>query len=107
MKLARKVSVNPEKWERIKELLGSALEKEPADRSSFLRQACGSDDALRLELETLVASYDSEKSEAAEPLARASRIAGDKTGKRIGAYRVIREIGMGGMGTVYLAIRAD
>jgi non-specific serine/threonine protein kinase/serine/threonine-protein kinase len=99
--------VNPEKWEQIKELLGAALEKEPAERSSFLRKACGSDDALHRELEALLAAYDAEKSLAAEPLPGRLKNSRDDSGKKIGAYRVIRQIGMGGMGAVYLAVRAD
>jgi eukaryotic-like serine/threonine-protein kinase len=99
--------VNPEKWEQIKELLGAALEKEPAERSSFLREACGTDDYLHSELEALLAAYDSEKSVGAEPLPGRLKNVRDDTGKKIGAYRVIRQIGMGGMGAVYLAVRAD
>ena len=60
--------MNPEKWEQIKQLLGSALEQEPGRRDAFLRAACGSDDALRGELEALLAAYDSEKSVSTNPL---------------------------------------
>jgi hypothetical protein len=65
--------VNSEKWEQIKELLGSALEQEPGQRNAFLRAACGADDTLRAELEGLLAAYDSEKSAPAEPLPGRSR----------------------------------
>ena len=99
--------MNPEKWEQIKELLGCALEKDPAERGSFLRDACGPDQTLRRELEALLAAYDSEKSLAAEPLPGRLKSARDDAGQKIGAYRVIRQIGMGGMGAVYLAVRAD
>lgn len=99
--------MNSEKWEQIKELLGSALEQEPGQRNAFLRAACGADDTLRAELEALLAAYDSEKSVPAEPLPGRSRNAPDVAGTQLGPYRVIREIGVGGMGAVYLASRAD
>ena len=99
--------MNPEKWEQVKELLGSALERAPAERSTFLSEACGSDEALRAELEALLAAYDAEKTvsaqaPSAEPLAPA-----EPAEKRIGPYQLIRQIGKGGMGAVYLAVRAD
>jgi serine/threonine protein kinase/tetratricopeptide (TPR) repeat protein len=97
--------VNPEKWGQIKELLGSALEREPAERGSFVRQACGADHALRAELEALLAAYDSGKT--MEPLPSRSRDPSEDAGKKIGTYQVIRQIGVGGMGAVYLAVRAD
>lgn len=99
--------MNSEKWEQIKELLGSALEQEPSQRNAFLRAACGADDTLRAELEALLAAYDSEKSAPADPLPGRSRNAPDVAGTQIGPYRVVREIGAGGMGAVYLASRAD
>ena len=44
-----------EKWEQLKEILALALEHSPADRSAFVQQACGVDDALRAEVESLIA----------------------------------------------------
>jgi serine/threonine protein kinase/tetratricopeptide (TPR) repeat protein len=99
----------PEKWDQVKELFTSALERDPEERSNFLRQACGADDSLRAEIESLLSSFDDaptflEDCPAADLLsAQSSAIAG----RRIGAYRIIRECGHGGMGIVYLAERAD
>lgn len=99
----------PEKWDRVKELFALALERDPEERSDFLRQACGADDSLRAEIESLLSSFDDaptflEDCPAADLLsAQSSAIAG----RRIGAYRIIRECGHGGMGIVYLAERAD
>lgn len=100
--------MNPEKWVRIKELFGSALEQEPGERSAFLRSACGQDQDLRAELESLLASFDSNRSTAggSAPSPAATSPAA-VTGQNIGHYRVIRLIGSGGMGAVYLAVRAD
>jgi eukaryotic-like serine/threonine-protein kinase len=98
--------VNPEKWAQIKQLFGSALEQQPGDRSAFLRNACGEDQGLRSEIESLLASFDSNQSLGPDvPAAAASAAA--IAGQNIGHYRVIREIGSGGMGAVYLAVRAD
>ena len=99
----------PEKWDQVKELFTLALERDPEERSDFLRRACGADDSLRAEIESLLSSFDDaptflEDSPAADlSSAQSSAIAG----RRIGAYRIIRECGHGGMGIVYLAERAD
>jgi eukaryotic-like serine/threonine-protein kinase len=99
----------PERWDEVKELFALALERDPEERSDFLRQACGADDSLRAEIESLLSSFDDaptflEDCPAADlSSAQSSAIAG----RRIGAYRIIRECGHGGMGIVYLAERAD
>jgi hypothetical protein len=99
--------LNPEKWEQVKELLGSALERAPAERIAFLHDACGSDEGLRAELEALLAAYDSEKSTLVQAPPAAPFAPAELAEKGIGPYRLIRQIGMGGMGAVYLAVRAD
>ncbi|MGA7078855.1 MAG: protein kinase, partial [Terriglobales bacterium] len=99
----------PEKWDQVKELFALALERDPGERSSFLRQACAGDDSLRTEIESLLSSFDSapaflEDCPAADLLSAQSR---GMTGRKIGAYRVVREIGQGGMAVVYLGERDD
>src|ERR1700689_1153086 len=99
----------PEKWDQVKELFALALERDPEKRSSFLREACAGDEALRADVESLLSSFDGaatflEDSPAADLVSAQSRAL---TGKRIGAYRIMREIGHGGMAVVYLAERAD
>src|SRR5580658_2199354 len=99
----------PEKWEQVKELFALALEHEPAERSRFLRQACAGDDRLRVEVESLLSSFDGadtflEDCPAADLLTKQSRAI---AGKKIGAYRIVREIGRGGMAVVYLGERDD
>ena len=99
----------PEKWEQVKELFALALEHEPAERSRFLRQACAGDDRLRVEVESLLSSFDDadtflEDCPAADLLTKQSRAI---AGKKIGAYRIVREIGRGGMAVVYLGERDD
>jgi len=99
----------PEKWDQVKELFTLALERDPEERSRFLRQACAGDDSLRAEIESLLSSFDGagsflEDCPAADLLSAQSRAI---AGKKIGAYRVVREIGQGGMAVVYLGQRDD
>jgi len=99
----------PDKWDQVKELFALALDRDPKERSGFLREACAGDDSLRTEIESLLSSFDGaptflEDCPAADLLSAQSRAL---TGSRIGAYRILREIGQGGMAVVYLAERAD
>jgi serine/threonine protein kinase len=94
--------VNPEKWEQMKGLFASALALGPGERSTFLRNACGDDQALLAEMEGLLRSYESEKS-----LPDEEHTGRSVAGQKIGPYKLIRRIGVGGMGAVYLAARAD
>ena len=48
----------PEKWDQVKELFALALERDPEERNDFLRQACGADESLRSEIESLLSSFD-------------------------------------------------
>src|SRR5207237_2834586 len=90
-----------------------ALDLPTAERASFLGKNCNRNDELRGEVESLVESHASDGSFIDEPGLLFSEdelkddIAAIAPGRLIGAYRVIREIGRGGMGAVYLAERAD
>jgi len=100
-------------WQRVDDLLQSAIDCEPAQRASFLDVACAGEHAIRQQVEALLAA-DREASdflerpaiEAGTSLATESSTA-SHAGRLIGAYRILRELGCGGMGTVYLAERAD
>ncbi len=97
--------------ERVNALFDAAVELAAPERERFLEQECGEDGELRAEIESLLAS-DAQASEFIEdaPLALPRELfpdSGDLAGQQLGAYRIIREIGRGGLGTVYLAERAD
>jgi serine/threonine protein kinase/tetratricopeptide (TPR) repeat protein len=101
--------VTPERWQQIKVVLEGALDREEAERKAFLDIACEGDDELRREVESLVAS-EPELGDFIETPVFRIRPEEDvplAAGQRIGAYRVVRELGRGGMGAVYLAERAD
>jgi eukaryotic-like serine/threonine-protein kinase len=100
--------LTPERWQRVKELFESALEYEAEERAAFLNAACRDDSSLRRAVESLIVSYEEDKSfletpaVAAAPSFIAASIA-ELAGQSINHYKIIRQIGSGGMGDVYLA----
>ena len=103
--------MNPDRWQKLKSILAEALEQEsPSARSVVIGRSCADDVDLLHEIESLMAEADQTGSfeECAENLAIAvPQEDASEIGRRVGAYIIIREIGHGGMGTVYLAARAD
>lgn len=94
-------------WKQVKAIFHEALRQEPAEREAFLEKTCGDDIELRIEVESLLISLTEAKSFLETPLVRTS--AGSynkwqlKDGEEISHYRIVRPIGAGGMGEVYLA----
>src|SRR3989441_6742834 len=101
--------MTPERWQQVKQIFQSALERNPAERSAFLNQACADDPALRSEVESLISSHneagDSIEAMAAEAATEmlADEQPGPILGKHIGHYEVLSLLGRGGMGEVFLA----
>ena len=100
--------MTPERWQKVKEIFQAALECAPDERSDFLSSACGGDEALRKEVESLLASHEKDGSFIDSPAYQASAemLTDDqelKAGQTIGHYEILSTIGRGGMGEVYLA----
>src|SRR5438067_2337371 len=106
--------MTPDRWERIKELFAAAVTPNGSERAVFLAQACQTDEAMRMEVERLLAGHDPADS-FLEDRARAFAIAGsaglsepgERIGTHIGRYSIHGLIGKGGMGAVYRAVRED
>lgn len=99
----------PADWTRLKALFGEALERPADERGAFLDEQCPEGSALRAELETLLTHHDRAGAFLEEPLRDlgARLVAEGRAGlpERIGAFRITREIGRGGMGVVYAGER--
>ena len=122
--------MNRERWAKIQEIYQRATKLLGDERTAFIRATCGGDETLRTEVESLFDSQmttllDSEAKTLAgyyptAPLLASSHLedatlvlpsmpvfTDEMIGRQIGAYKIERELGRGGMGTVYLASRAD
>lgn len=105
--------MDAERWKRIDELFHAAVALEGADRIAFIADACGGDASLREELERLIGAHQRASgfmstSAVAHVIGALAADAGAQPPfARIGSYKIVRELGRGGMGSVYLAERAD
>jgi serine/threonine protein kinase/tetratricopeptide (TPR) repeat protein len=106
------MAMKTEEWQKVEELLNTALDLEPAARRQFLDRV--GEPPLRREVESLLACEEKTDDFLAAPaLAFAADFFDDggdpeeRAGQSVGHYRIIREIGRGGMGAVFLAERSD
>jgi len=101
--------LNPSLWERAQQVFCDALTIAPGERASFVRRECAGDPHLLEEVESLL-THDMGEAELEDVFQVAAAALVEESsaiGQRIGAYRIRSELGHGGMGTVYLAVRAD
>ena len=106
--------MTPDSWRQVRQILEQALELTAARRPAYLESACAGNTALRREVETLIAADEQAGTgflagnavEASTTLAAPEEPV-SLAGARIGPYQIVEEIGHGGMGTVYRAVRAD
>jgi Tol biopolymer transport system component len=96
-----------ERWQRIEHLFHAALDRAPGERAAFLADECAGDQALRREVESLLASHEQEDHslDAADIAANLLEHdqAGGAVGRTIDHYKILNLLGAGGMGAIFLA----
>ena len=105
--------MNPELWQRAKEIYNSVLERQPVQREAFIAEACAGDEALREEVESMLGwqerAGDFIESPALEVAGKEMaeqltvEASADLTGRQLLHYTIRENIGAGGMGIVYKA----
>ncbi len=96
-----------ENWQKVKQIFNDALEVSPSERDAFLAKVCADDQDLRRDVEVLLKSFEDDFLEKPAVGQVADVIAEDKisfkSGDKIGDYRIIKPLGAGGQGEVFLA----
>ncbi len=99
-----------ENWQQVKEIFVEAVKQQPAARQRFVEELCECDQEIKKEVQSLLSSYDSASSFMEHPaIAEVAQLfeAGVpqlSSGQVFGHYEIVKQIGKGGMGEVYLAL---
>ena len=100
--------MTPEQFRRLEALYDAAAVMDPAERRQFIEERCADDEELR---GALLAAFDDGGSGLTARVERAAEAAVGAepvtAGRHLGPYRILRPLGHGGMGAVYLAVRDD
>jgi serine/threonine protein kinase len=101
-----------DRWQQVKEIFAAALDCPAAERLAYLHHTCAHDPELYAEVDSLLQAHEKSSGFIEQPaierigLARADFMI-DWRGRRLGSYRIVSEIGRGGMSHVYKAVRDD
>jgi serine/threonine protein kinase/tetratricopeptide (TPR) repeat protein len=105
--------MTPERWQQVMNILGPILEALPEERATLLERLCGDDIELREEVAALVIAFEKDPGWLEKALLPDNETLlmqpakSPMEGQLLGPYKIIRELGRGGMGAVYLAVRSD
>lgn len=109
--------MTPERWRQLEAVFQAVVDLVPEERGQYLSEVCGDDVSLRSDIEALLRQHENAGNMLEAPLYGdtelnlISSLMNDDVdpmiGRRLGAYRIEREIGRGGMGAVYEALRVD
>ena len=97
--------MTPERWQEVKRVFDAAVQHTPGEREAFVASECTGDDDLRREVSSLLAAQEDAGSRYDAPIVGEGP--DPMIGRHIGAYRLLRRLGAGGMGAVYLGSRDD
>src|SRR5262249_59259991 len=102
--------MTPERWRQIEEVFQTVLERAPEERESLLTLYCDGDEELRREIESLL-GYETADEFFQAPIKVAAQSLSDELGaeligRRLGAFRVTRLVGHGGVGAGYETVPA-
>lgn len=104
--------VTSARWQQVKAVLAQALELPASERPALLDRSCSGDSELRSEIESLLEADNRAgrkflEAPAVVDVGGATESASNRIGCRVGPYQVVKQIGVGGMGEVYAAVRVD
>jgi eukaryotic-like serine/threonine-protein kinase len=96
-------ALSPERWQQVKSIFLAAVELDTAKRREYLTSSCGADEELLNVVEQMIRADREQQDLLENPFITPE--ASSWVGKRVGVYRILSELGHGGMGSVFLAQR--